>query len=85
MVEEYCVQGDGVKKKYVCGSPEVAAKRFLSYLRLYRKERPTSLQIENESGKRYEAEVSWYFGKLEKSSFSGPEAEFYRLLSVKRI
>ncbi|GAG80942.1 unnamed protein product, partial [marine sediment metagenome] len=78
MVEEFYVQGDGVKKKYVCGSPQVAAKRFLSYLRLYRKERPTSLQIENESGKRFDVVASWYFGVLKESSFSGPEAEFYR-------
>ncbi len=82
MVEVYTVTADGLKRRYMCGSAKVAAKNFLNYLRLYRKERPTRLQIMNESGKRFDVVASWYFGVLKESSFSGPEGEFYRLISA---
>lgn len=86
MVEIYTIKGEELQKHYhyVCGSAAVAAKRFLNYLRLYRKERPTRLEITSESGREYEAVVSWYFGKLENSSFEGVEGEWYKLEEVNR-
>lgn len=85
MVEVYTVKADGIERQYTCGSPTVASKKFLNYLRLYRKERPTRLAIINESGERFEAEAEWYHGKLEESSFRGAEGEWWKLLKVSSL
>lgn len=85
MVEIYTVKADGLLRRYNCGSAAVAAKRFLNYLRLHRKERPTHLEIKSESGREFEAVVSWFFGKLENSSFEGAEGEWYKLEEVNSL
>lgn len=84
VVEYYTVTADNLVRKYLCGSPAVAANRFLNYVRLYRKERPKKLEISIKSGKKFEATASWYFGKLKKSSFKGAKGEWYELEDVKR-
>jgi len=84
LTEIYTVKAFGVLRRYKCGSAAVAAKRFLNYLRRYSEERPTHLEIKNESGREFEARVSWYFGKLENSSFEGAEGTWYKLEEVKR-
>ena len=73
-------------------SAEVAAKRFLKYLRRYTQDRPTSLDVLAnvqgviDRGKRLAmiatVDVEWYKGKLEGSSFSGADGEWYRLKAV---
>jgi len=84
LVENYTVRAADIERTYLCGSPEVASKRFLNYLRLYREERPTKLEI-TKGEQKFEAEVEWYFGKLEESSFTGAEGEWWRLLKVTKV
>jgi hypothetical protein len=83
MVDNYKVRAGDIERTYLCGSARVASKRFLSYLRVYRKERPTRLEI-SKGNHHFKAEVEWYVGTLEESSFTGAEGEWWRLLAVTR-
>lgn len=85
MVELFKVKAVDVEMTYLCGTPEVAAKHFLNYLRRHRKDkRPTTLKITNAEGQTFTAEVSWYVGNLVASPFEGAYGEWWKLLGVKK-
>jgi translation elongation factor EF-1alpha len=71
---------------FKASSAEVAVKRFLNYLRRYTDERPVLVEVSNIEGKNLilhaTAVVEWYKGKLEDSSFSGADGEWWRLKTI---
>lgn len=93
MVTEYKVETahglltGKVTKTYKRGSPNVAVKDFLNYLRRYRKDmRPTVVQITRvEDGTRWVATVTWYQGELAEGTFAGTQGEWYQIQEVKLV
>jgi hypothetical protein len=89
---EFLVKSSKHSRFFKASSPEVAAKRFLNYLRRYTNERPTSIDVAAnvqgvvDRGTRLATiatvDVEWYRGPLDASQFSGAEGEWWRIKRV---
>lgn len=84
---EFLVKSPKHSRFFKASSAEVAVKRFLNYVRRYTDERPELVEVSvNVQGKglilHATADVEWYKGKLEDSSFTGGEGEWWRLKSI---
>jgi len=88
-MKEYLVKSKDHSRFFKASSAEVAAKRFLNYLRRYTKDRPTEITIAENTTKSidllesYGAEivwvVEWYVGPKQDGVFLGVQGEWYRL------
>lgn len=76
-------EGTG-ERHYLCSSHVVSAKRFLNYLRRYKRIRPAKVTVKSNDDKRWEIEVSWYKGKLKaiNSAYDGAEGEWWHIEKV---
>jgi hypothetical protein len=88
-MKEYLVKSKDHSRFFKASSAEVAAKRFLNYLRRYTKDRPieittaeiTSLTIID---KKIGWTVEWYVGPKQDGVFLGVQGEWYRLKGRRR-
>jgi hypothetical protein len=86
-MKEYLVKSKDHSRFFKASSAEVAAKRFLNYLRRYTKDRPIEITIveKKRSGlcvvERTEIvwSVEWYVGQKQDGVFLGVQGEWYRL------
>lgn len=85
---EFLVKSPKHSRFIKAGSAEVAAKRFLNYLRRYTDERPETIQIDATVNGKLTPDanvtVEWYTGPLEASQFSGAPGEWWKLKSITR-
>lgn len=84
MIYQFEIRSPQSSRIYKGGTPEVALKKFLNYLRKFQHERPVVVRLSNYSThKFYNATVEWYTGEL-TTSLGTTEGEWWKIIRVDR-